>query len=395
MALTEEKKGEYIKLFEKGLSHKELGYKFSMSEAASRALAFKLRKKSFIKTVRGFKPENLVKKEDIKDIKNIEDVEEKKLLEMLEKNPKTIGELSRILDRSKETVFKRLESLRKRGFDIEVKKDSKLATMEKTPKKVIKPIKINSLVKNEIKIGIISDTHLTSIHQQITLLHTAYKIGEKEKIDLMLHAGDVTDGFHHYKVPEYTSFTKSVDEIEDYVVKNYPKTNKFKTKLIGGRHDLSTKVDFGHNMLRLICEKRDDLSYIGDTMATFQVKSIKIRLHHPTGGLAYSKSYRPQKVTEGMIGNFLQNLRSVNDIDSLPQIIIFGHFHQAFFFPYLGSLIFGVPALQSQTPYLEGKGLYPDIGMWVLKIFFDSRGNVLEIIPKLKLWTHLIKERDF
>lgn len=326
-------------------------------------------------------------------------LEEETIIKWLKKQSLTIGDISRRLNEprgvSKEYVYLLLDGLRKKGFDVNVQKDIKQAVLNRLPEWNEKPIELEPLYRNYIKIMVISDTHLTSIHQQLTLLHTAYKLGEKENIDVCLHCGDLTDGFRHHRIPECDSFTKGLDEIINYVVEHYPRSKKFKTKIIGGRHDLSTKWAFGFDLLRHICEKRDDFSYVGDTMGTFKFKNVIIRLHHPTGGLAYAKSYRAQKHTEGMIGNMIHIIRSTGDASKLPQLVFFGHNHNSFFFPYLGSLVFSVPCLQAQTNYLEGKGLYPEIGVWIVTIHFDQKGNPLEMTPKLYLWNHLVKDHDY
>jgi len=325
--------------------------------------------------------------------------EEEIIIGWLKKESLSIGDISRRLNEpkgvSKEYVYQLLDGLRKKGFDVEVQEDIKQAVLHRLPKRQEKPVDLKPLYRNYIKLGVIGDTHLTSIHQQLTLLHTAYDLAEKEGVDAILHTGDLTDGFRHYIIPECDSFTKGLDELVNYTVEHYPKSQKFKTKIIGGRHDLSTKWAFGFDLLRHICEKREDLSYVGDTMGTFHVKNINIRLYHPSGGSPFTRSYRAQRITEGMIGNMIQIIRSSGDLSSLPQLVFFGHLHLAFFFPYMGSLVFSVPALQAQTSYLEGKGLYPDIGMWIVTIHFDEKGNALKIIPELHLWNSLVKDHDY
>jgi len=325
--------------------------------------------------------------------------EETTIIEWLKKQPLTVGDISRRLNEpkgvSKEYVYFLVDGLRKKGFEVEVQEDIKQVVLHRTPKWDEKPIDLKPLYRNYIKLAVISDSHLTSIHQQINLLHTAYDLAEKENIDFCLHIGDLTDGYRHHTIPDCDSFTKGVDEIVNYVVDHYPKSEKFKTKIIAGRHDLSTKWAFGFDLIKAICARREDLSYVGDTIGTFRAKGVTIRLYHPTGGTPFSRSYRPQRVTEAMVGNMIQIIRTTGNIKDLPQLIFFGHLHLAFFFPYMGSLVFSVPCLQSQTSYLEGKGLYPDIGMWIVTIQFDDKGNALEITPKLYLWNHLIKSHDY
>ena len=325
--------------------------------------------------------------------------EEETVIGWLKRQPLTIGDISRRLNAprgvSKEYVYYLLDNLRKKNFDVDVKKDTRQATLNRLPEWNEKPIKLEPLYRNHIKLLVISDTHLTSVHQQLTLLHTAYELGEREKVDVCLHCGDLTDGFRHAHIPACDSFTKGLDELVDYTVEHYPRNEKFKTKFISGRHDMSTKYAFGFDLPRAISEKRDDLSYVGDTMGTFRFKDTTVRLYHPTGGVPFSRSYRAQRVTEAMIGNMIHTIRVDGGMKNLPQLIFFGHTHIAFFFPYMGSLVFSVPCLQSQTGYLEGKGLYPDIGCWIVDINFDDKGNVLDVIPRLYLWNHLAKAHDY
>lgn len=89
--------------------------------------------------------------------------------------------------------------------------------------------------KRTFSIGAVSDTHMGSQYQQITLLHEAYKIFKTRGIKDVLHCGDITEGsgkMHRDQL--YEMFVVGGDKLVEYVVNNYPKQDGIKTHIIMG-----------------------------------------------------------------------------------------------------------------------------------------------------------------
>jgi predicted phosphodiesterase len=215
------------------------------------------------------------------------------------------------------------------------------------------------------KIGLCADPHLGSQYQQLTHLHTFYKWCEEEKVDLILNAGDIVDGEKVYRGQEYELFIHGADAQRDYAIKNYPHAKGIKTYMISGNHDASFWSVSGYNIVDAICNAREDLFFLGDNAADFMIGKLKIGLIHPDGGVPYARSYRIQKIIEQL------------SPENKPNILVAGHLHIQVIMPMYRN-VFGIqmPCFQAQTPYLARKGLYPELGGWIVEFGVDEKGFV-------------------
>ena len=328
-------------------------------------------------------------------------VDEAEIHGMLQGRRMTIGELSRILNKpkgvSKEYVYKVLQSLRDKGFDVDVDKAAKEVKIEKEPaSSPLEPLELEPLYRHRIKFGMISDTHLGSRFQQLTLLHTAYKIFDEEKVEFVIHAGDMVDAVKMYFGQEQELFLQGADEQRDYVVEHYPERKKYKTYIVAGNHDMKFKKLVGYNILRHVCEARDDLVFKGELGShAFRIKDLTFEVLHPSGGVPYAKSYKLQKLIEGGLGDIINRLRVTKDIGMIPQFFLVGHLHIVNYTPHLGVRGFMLPCLQSQTPYLLAKGLAPELGIWILTVECDNEWNVTRILHDHREFNAYAKVDDF
>ena len=325
---------------------------------------------------------------------SLEEIPEQ-VLSWLQKESLSVGEISRRLDRSKETVIKVLDNLRKDGYEVNLEEETRQVTLEREPKKEFHPIELESLYKKTCKIMLVSDTHLCSKEQQLSLLHTAYAIAEKEKVHYALHLGDLGEGQDLYRGQEQELFIFGIDNQTKYIVDNYPKTKKFKTYIIPGSHDWIWMKKAGYNIVKQVCKAREDLVYTPGSR-TFSLRGLNFETIHPTGGIPYGRSYRLQKLIEGAIGDFIVRIRAKQlTPESLPQFYCSGHLHIALWMPYLGFHTYMVPCFQSQTIYLRDKGHHPQVGFFIIKVLFDDDGNVNKLSHDYYDQTSQIKENDY
>lgn len=115
-----------------------------------------------------------------------------------------------------------LEELSQRGY-ISTKRDLLVDRHYKFPRKLKK-----------FKLGIISDTHIGSQWQQITLCREAYKIFQEQGVVDVLHGGDITDGTNMRPGHSAELHVHGNDPTTEYIVKNYPVVDGITTHLIGG-----------------------------------------------------------------------------------------------------------------------------------------------------------------
>jgi DNA polymerase II small subunit/DNA polymerase delta subunit B len=234
----------------------------------------------------------------------------------------------------------------------------------------IPPQKIGKVFNGEVKkpgsiykFGIFSDPQMGSKYQQMTHLHSFYKKCEEEKVDAMLCAGDVVDGEKVYRGQEYELFIHGADAQRDYAIKNLPHIPGVKTYMISGNHDTSFWSVSGYNIVQAICDAREDLVFLGDNYAVYTIGKIKIALMHGSGGVAYARSYKLQKIIEQIAP------------ENKPHMLFLGHYHVEDVQPMYRNVVgIQLPCFQAQTPYLARGGLYPELGGWIVEFGVNEKG---------------------
>jgi len=219
-----------------------------------------------------------------------------------------------------------------------------------------------------IRLGFVADNHFASRFQQLQRLHEAYRLFEYEGIEVVLHAGDLTDGQDVYKGHEFELFCHGADAQVDYLVENYPREPGITTYFILGNHDESHWKKAGVDIGRQIAQRRADMDYLCTTAATITVPNdpkagVDIYLLHPSGGVSYARSYKPQRRIEQFAP------------EQKPKIVAFGHWHCQDVLPrYQNVFSMMLPCFQAQTPYLKDKGLLPEVGPVILEFMPDGEG---------------------
>lgn len=209
----------------------------------------------------------------------------------------------------------------------------------------------------EIRFAVVSDCHLCSRFQQLTHLTTFYRMCQRRKIPLVLNGGDLVCGSSKMHVGmEYEMFVHGVSAQRDYAVKHYPKFAGITTKIISGNHDLSWQKDAGVDIVSEVCEKREDMEYLGAYSATLlhetpDGKVLKLGVMHGSSGVSYARSYRLQRLIENITPS------------EKPDMLLLGHYHTSALLPmYRNCEGVMLPCFEAQTTYLKGKGLYPSVG---------------------------------
>src|SRR3989344_8288674 len=225
---------------------------------------------------------------------------EQKIVDILTAGKCDIKKLSAALDKSAAGIVEVAQKLRDKGVFI-VKHEGVFylgnAPIELSPEDMV--------IKDfEMKIGFIADTLLGSKSEQPTNLCRAFQIAENERVDFMIHLGVSAGKPTRMKSDEFHKL-KADDQVQ-YIVQNYPRSKKFRTRLISGYHDMQWRKD-GRNILAEICMEREDLVYRGDWQSDFPLRrgpekgkrwpGLKAAYH---GGddSPYSKSYPIQGFAE-------------------------------------------------------------------------------------------------
>lgn len=243
--------------------------------------------------------------------------------------------------------------------------------------KLKRPIKNDDVYQvpvnsENLKLCLISDTHLCSKYDRLDILNYIYEKADKLGIKYILHSGDFTDG--KSKRPEHIYELKelSYDGQVDYCVDKYPKVDGITTYAIQGNHDNWWYKSTGSEILKSISKQREDIVYLGSDYADLKIGKIKIRLFHGTGGVSYAKSYKIQK--------YLDSIPQ----EDMPQILQTGHIHQSFYMKQDNTHCFQTSCLEDLTPYARSQGFAGDKSCWWLDIESDSKGKIFNVEMELE-----------
>lgn len=259
---------------------------------------------------------------------------------------------------SERIVKAAIDDLKDEGFDIE--EINGLYSIRKVP---VEQNTVHSFKLKDgwHKIGVVSDTHLNSKHQQLTHLNFIYDTFESEGVECVFNCGDICAGIGMYKGHEYEVFNIGADAQVEYAIKNYPRRNGIKTKAISGNHDLSFYTKSGIDIIKKLAAERDDIEYLGQYGAYIEIADgVFIYLLHPDSGQAYAISYRPQRIASGF------------NTENKPDIMLIGHFHQSEYIYERDIHIVQCGSFEGQTPYLKRKGIMPKVGGWVIEFKVDG-----------------------
>jgi len=213
---------------------------------------------------------------------------------------------------------------------------------------------------NRMKLGIVSDTHFGSRFEQLSALKDFYRIAEEEGVDAFIHAGDLVQGTPKmHRGMEHEVHLHSADGQINYTIDVYPESD-LPTYFITGNHDDSFINESGTNPVRAVTNARPEFHYVGQDASYLNIDGLRIYVVHPSGGLSYAKSYRPQKITEAI------------PIDKRTHIVIIGHYHTYGVFKVQETIAVMEPCFQGSYPWLIRKGLYPTIGGHIMDIEYDD-----------------------
>lgn len=219
------------------------------------------------------------------------------------------------------------------------------------------------------KIGICSDTHFCSVHEQPELVEKFYRICEEEGVVAMLNAGDVFAGNGTvYKGQMQDLKILGVDKQLQYVASIHPYAS-FPTYMIAGNHDLDCFKASGVDIVEKLCAMRPDLTYLGKLGGYIDIDGVNCYVLHGDAGNPVARTFKMQKIIDNM------------PPEALPDILALGHFHTVSHLPLYRNVIGIMPAsFESQSDYLVRKGLYSEIGGVILNVMLADIDGVKKII---------------
>lgn len=233
---------------------------------------------------------------------------------------------------------------------------------------------------DHLKLLLISDTHLASKFDRVDILRYLYDKANERQINYVLHSGDVTEGLSGRPQQLYELKEASYTGQRDYVIDKYPHSN-IPTYMISGNHDQWWIKQCGADIVKDICNHREDLHYLGSDCEDLKIGKLKIRLYHGKGGSSYAKSYKLQKYLDAI------------PTDDLPHILQTGHIHQAFYMKQGNTHCFQTSCLQDLTSFEKSMGFSNDKSCWWLDVYMDNRGNPVYITQELETFDKKLTKR--
>ena len=322
----------------------------------------------------------------------------KKILALLDKQSCTEGEISRTFKIHKEKVWKIIEELQQKGYQILTPKDPEQSDRKQFELKhrqanYFQSLPLKEIFSEKIKIGFVSDSHFGSLEQLWSLITQFYEICDKEKVEAICHGGDWSAGDFNHPANIHKVFIPSAEGQMRFLSDWYPKLkNGKKTFGISGNHDDQHGSKKGMDVLRsLFAERRPDISYLGQNVGVVKLGKLNIELLHPAGGAGYALSYKGQNIIESEIR--LNRARRIND---KIHVLALGNWHVFNTQVHSETIVICVPCFQQQTQdYMKPKGLDPWIGGLICEFISDKEGYITEFVEEFVDMAHLAKTPDF
>jgi predicted phosphodiesterase len=234
---------------------------------------------------------------------------------------------------------------------------------------------------DHLKLLLISDTHLGSKHDRTDILRYLYEKAENKGVNYVLHSGDLTEGLSGRPQQLYELKETSYTGQRDYAIEKYPDSS-VPTYVISGNHDLWWVKQCGSDIVKDICNHKENMFYLGSDCEDLKIGKLKIRLYHGKGGGAYAKSYKLQKYLDAI------------PISERPHILQTGHIHQAFYMKQDDTHCFQTSCLQDLTSYERSQGFNNDKSCWWVDVYTDNKGNPIQITQQLETFgKKLIKRK--
>jgi len=209
-----------------------------------------------------------------------------------------------------------------------------------------------------------------------------YKIAEKDDVDFVIHVGDVSDGLgkgyrgHEYEIVIHDGLT-----LIKWLVSSYPKSAK-PTFMISGNHDIWPYKQTGLDIVESLCEKRNDLYYLGRNYGRIKTDELEIAIHHPNKASAQTFGYDLQK--------FVKILKKFGKY----QLTFLGNFHKACMLVIDERVGYLVPTLKSTDEYFITRGLTDSIGAWEVEIE-SLKGKIVRITSQYFDFRDKTNEEDY
>ena len=321
-----------------------------------------------------------------------------KVLEFLDVQPRTEGEISRALKLHKNKVWDTIEELKGHGYRILTpedaeQSDTKQFALRHRQASHFKSLPLKDIFAEKHKAGFCSDTHFGSLDQLCSLVSRFYEICKEERVEAVYHCGDWSAGTFDHPANIHKVYIPSAEGQMRFLTDHFPHLEgNVKTVGVDGNHDTQHGSKKGIDVLKnLFMRNRPDIVYLGHDVGITRLGRLNIELLHPAGGAGYALSYKGQNIIESEI-RLNRARRSKDKI----HVLALGNWHVFNEQVHSEAIVICVPCFQQQTEdYMRPKGLDPWIGGLICEFISDTDGYVTEFASEFMDMAHMAKTPDF
>ena len=287
-----------------------------------------------------------------------------------------IETLADTLDVSPRRVREAVACLQQAGYRIPPEAEGAIELVRVPPDRdtIVHQLPLALLDGERVRLGVISDTHLSSHESALAELELAYDYFEREEISTVLHAGDWCDGVGIYREQHNEIEHHTFEAQVDHLVERFPKRAGIVTDGICGNHDIEGNFGrVGADPLLALSHRRDDIRHLGAYSAWVELPNgALIHLLHGKGSMSYAYSYKAQKLADGYAAG------------RKPNALIVGHWHVRADMQARGVQILFPGCFQWRSKFMERLALQPAVGFHVIDAQLGDDGSIVEWLPRWK-----------
>lgn len=214
-----------------------------------------------------------------------------------------------------------------------------------------------------IRIGVITDTHIGHKRFSDDRLFAAFDEFRKEKVDFIVHSGDVTEGMSHRSGHIYELDHLGYDKQKKKAVELFSQWTDTDIYAIDGNHDRWYIKSNGALIVSDIAEVLPNFHFIGHDEGDISLKGkANLKLWHGEDGNSYALSYRLQKIIESLSGG------------EKPDVMICGHTHKYVNIFERNVYVVSAGCLEAQTAWMRGKKIAAHVGFSIMDIWVNDDG---------------------
>jgi len=224
-------------------------------------------------------------------------------------------------------------------------------------------VPVISFEGEHIRIGVITDTHIGNKCFSEQRLFQAFEEFQKEKVDFIAHAGDVTEGMSNRPGHVYELDQIGYAKQKEYAIRLFSQWQDTEIYALSGNHDSWFEKSNGALIVQDIATSLNNFTYLGYGEGDISLKGkATLKLWHGEDGNSYALSYRLQKIAESLSGG------------EKPQAMICGHTHKYVKIFERNIHIVSAGSIESQTPWMRGKRIAAHVGFVIIDVWVNDAG---------------------